>query len=94
MPNPAARIGDPTATGDTIVGPGNPTVQIGGLPASVMGDQIVGSVCTGSIVDGSPSVQIGGVPAARSNSQCLGFNGTGAASSTTVALGEPTVTMP
>jgi uncharacterized Zn-binding protein involved in type VI secretion len=94
MPNPAARIGDSSATGDTIVGPGNPTVQIGGMPAAVMGDSIAGSVCTGSIIDGSPTVQIGGMPAARISSNCTGVSSGGSASSTVLAQGDPTVTIP
>lgn len=93
MSNPAARIGDSSATGDTIVGPGNPTVQIGGMPAAVMGDSIAGAACTGSIVDGSPTVQIGGVPAARITSNCSGVSSGGSASSTVIAKGEPTVTI-
>jgi uncharacterized Zn-binding protein involved in type VI secretion len=91
MPNPAARIGDSTASGDTIAGPGNPTVMIGSKPASIMGDQVVGSVCTGSIVDGSVTVQIGGVPAARVTSNCVGVSSGGSASSASIAVGEPTV---
>ncbi|MEL6452331.1 MAG: PAAR domain-containing protein [Pseudomonadota bacterium] len=51
--------------GGPIVGPGAPTVLIGGLPAAVMGDT---AVCVGppdSIVKGSATVMIGGKPAAR-----------------------------
>lgn len=72
---PAARLTDlhtcPMVTGvvphvgGPIVGPGTPTVLIGGLPAVRMGDM---AVCVGppdSIVAGSPTVLIGGVPAAR-----------------------------
>lgn len=91
MSTPAARVGDSTATGDTLIGPGIPTVMIGGKPASVMGDQIVGAPCTGSITVGSVNVQIGGKPAARVTSNCVGVNAKGDPSSTTVAVGEPTV---
>jgi uncharacterized Zn-binding protein involved in type VI secretion len=72
---PAARITDmhtcPLVTvlvphvGGPIVGPGVPTVLIGGLPAAVIGDMVV---CVGppdSIVKGSVTVLIGGKPAAR-----------------------------
>ncbi len=48
-----------------IVGPGVPTVLIGGLPAAVVGDS---AVCVGppdTIVKGSATVMIGGKPAAR-----------------------------
>lgn len=91
MSTPAARIGDSTATGDTIAGPGISTVLIGGIPASIMGDQIVGGFCIGSIVDGSATVLIGGAPAARVTSNCLGSHPSGGPSSTTIAVGEPTV---
>lgn len=72
---PAARIGDnhvcPMVTGvvphvgGPVVGPGVPTVLIGGLPAAVMGDMLT---CVGppdTIVKGSATVMIGGKPAAR-----------------------------
>lgn len=75
---PAARITDlhtcPMMTpgippiphvGGPVVGPGVPTVLIGGLPAAVMGDNCV---CVGppdSIIKGSATVMIGGKPAAR-----------------------------
>ena len=75
---PAARITDmhvcPMATpavppvphvGGPIVGPGVPTVLIGGLPAAVIGDT---ATCVGppdSIVKGSATVMIGHRPAAR-----------------------------
>jgi uncharacterized Zn-binding protein involved in type VI secretion len=51
--------------GGPIVGPGCPTVLIGGLPAAVVGDT---AVCVGppdSILQGSATVTIGGRPAAR-----------------------------
>jgi uncharacterized Zn-binding protein involved in type VI secretion len=51
--------------GGPCIGPGEPTVLIGGMPAAVVGDS---AVCTGppdSIVSGSATVMIGGKPAAR-----------------------------
>ncbi len=51
--------------GGPISGPCVPTVFIGGLPASVVGDQLV---CVGPpdvIVKGSATVLIGGRPSAR-----------------------------
>ncbi|WP_207429029.1 PAAR domain-containing protein [Pedobacter sp. SYSU D00535] len=51
--------------GGPIVGPGAPTVLIGGLPAARVGDTLV---CVGppdAIVSGSSTVMIGGMPAAR-----------------------------
>ena len=72
---PAARLTDmhscPAVTGvvphvgGPIVGPGEPTVLIGGLPAAVQGDS---ATCVGppaTIVKGSATVLIGGKPAAR-----------------------------
>lgn len=84
MGKPAARIGDmhvcPMVTpgmppvphvGGPIMGPGMPTVLIGGMPAAVMGDMCT---CVGppdSIVLGSTGVLIGGKPAARMGDQCV-----------------------
>jgi uncharacterized Zn-binding protein involved in type VI secretion len=72
---PAARITDmhvcPMVTGvvphvgGPVIGPGVPTVMIGGMPAAVVGDMLV---CTGPpdvIIKGSATVLIGGRPAAR-----------------------------
>ena len=75
MSKPAARLGDmhvcPMVTvlvphvGGPVMGPGVPTVLIGGMPAAVMGDMCT---CVGppdSIILGSATVLIGGKPAAR-----------------------------
>jgi uncharacterized Zn-binding protein involved in type VI secretion len=78
MGQPAARLTDmhvcPMVTpglppiphvGGPVTGPGCPTVLIGGMPASVMGDMCV---CVGppdTIIMGSTGVFIGGMPAAR-----------------------------
>ncbi|GAB3947561.1 PAAR domain-containing protein [Spirosoma harenae] len=78
MGQPAARLTDmhvcPMQTpavvpiphvGGPIMGPGMPTVLIGGQPASVVGDMCT---CVGPpdvIVKGSATVMIGGKPAAR-----------------------------
>jgi uncharacterized Zn-binding protein involved in type VI secretion len=80
MGKPAARIGDlhvcPMVTGlvphvgGPIIGPGVPTVLIGGVPAAVMGDMCT---CVGppdTIVLGSAGVMIGGKPAARMGDMC------------------------
>jgi uncharacterized Zn-binding protein involved in type VI secretion len=72
MPGPAARVGDPTAHGGIIVGPGVPTVMIGGKPAAVLGDMHTCPMVTGVVphVGGpilppcSVTVLIGGRPAA------------------------------
>lgn len=75
MGQPAARLSDmhvcPLSTGPVphvggpCIGPGVPTVLIGGMPAMVVGDM---AVCTGppdTIIKGSATVLIGGKPAAR-----------------------------
>lgn len=82
---PAARVGDMTATGDAITGPGVPNVMIMGMPACVMGDLVSGGVCVGSIIMGSVTVLIGGRPAVRMNDPVAGANPvTGVPVSTTV----------
>ena len=77
---PAVRIGVdqhvcPAANGPVphvggpIIGPGVPTVLIGGMPASVMGDNCT---CVGppaTIIKGSATVLISGRPAARLGDQ-------------------------
>lgn len=58
-PVPIPHVGGP------VLGPGEPTVLIDGLPAARVGDSLV---CVGppdTIVSGSATVMIGGVPAAR-----------------------------
>ncbi len=75
---PAARMGDVTTHGGTIVGPGVPTVLIGGMPAAVLGDI---HVCVlppnthqptaGPFPSGSTTVLIGGMPALRTTDACL-----------------------
>ncbi len=71
MSKPAARMGDPTAHGGTII-LGLPTVLIGGMPAARLGDMHVCPMITalvphvgGPISLGSATVLIGGMPAAR-----------------------------
>ena len=92
MPFPAARVGDTTATGDAITGPGVATVLIGGQPAAVMGDLVSGTAAMGPIIMGSPTVLICGRPAARVTSAVQGVNPvTGIPVPTTVAMGCPTV---
>ena len=51
--------------GGPVLGPGAPTVLIGGLPAAVVGDNVT---CVGppaTVVKGSATVLIAGKPAAR-----------------------------
>ena len=88
MPGPAARVGDTTATGDTITGPGVPPVLIGGMPASVLGDMVSGAACGGAITLGSFTVMIMSRPAATVGSQVVGANpATGVPVTTAVAMG-------
>jgi uncharacterized Zn-binding protein involved in type VI secretion len=93
MSFPAARLGDVTATGDAITGPGVPTVLIGGQPAAVVGDTVSGAACTGAIAMGSTTVLIGNRPAARVTSQVTGANPVTGVPVTTVVgpPGAPTV---
>ncbi len=92
MGKPAARMGDTTAHGGTII-LGNPTVLIGGMPAARLGDMHVCPLVTGivphvggPIALGSFTVLIGGMPAARMGDMaiCTG-------PPDTILLGEPTV---
>ena len=75
MGKPAARVGDMTAHGGMITGPGVPNVLIGGMPAATMGDMHVCPMVTPGVppvphVGGPlvgpvpPTVLIGGKPAA------------------------------
>ena len=69
--------------GGPVVGPGAPTVLIGGLPAARVGDMLV---CVGppdSIVMGSSTVLIEGMPAA--------FLGSETAHGGTIITGVPNV---
>ncbi len=77
VPAPIPHVGGP------IVGPGAPTVLIGGLPAAKVGDL---AVCVGppdAIVKGSMTVKIMGLPAARMGDKT--------AHGGTLVLGFPTV---
>lgn len=78
MGQPAARITDmhvcPMQTpavppiphvGGPIIGPGEATVLIGGLPAAVVGDSVTCVGTPDSLVMGSTTVLIGGKPAIR-----------------------------
>ena len=74
---PVPHVGGP------IVGPGEPTVLIEGIPAARVGDN---AVCVGPpdvIASGSTSVLIGGMPAARM--------GDSTAHGGSISIGAPTV---
>ena len=86
----AARVLDVTNHGGCIMGPGEPSVLIGGMPASVLGDNhvcvlppIIHQPTASPIIAGSSSVLIGGKPAARVGDAC----GCGASA----AVGMPSV---
>jgi len=86
----AARVGDVTNHGGTIVGPGEATVLIGGMPAAVAGDNHVCSLppiahqpIASPFPMGSATVLIGGKPAIRAGDVCI--------CGASAAVGEPTV---
>ncbi len=86
----AVRIMDTSNHGGTIVGPGDPTVLIGGMPACVAGDNHVCSLPPNShqptvspFSAGSGTVLIGGKPAIRVGDVCL--------CGASAVIGEPTV---
>ena len=95
MSKPAARMGDMTAHGGSIV-MGMPTVLIAGQPAARLGDMHVCPMVTpglppiphvgGPITLGSATVLIGGQPAAR-----MGDMATCVGPPDTIAVGAPTV---
>jgi uncharacterized Zn-binding protein involved in type VI secretion len=86
----AARVGDITTHGGTIVGPGVATVLIGNLPACVAGDTHAcalppaGHQPTASpFPSGSATVLIGNLPAVRTTDPCV--------CGARAAVGDPTV---
>jgi uncharacterized Zn-binding protein involved in type VI secretion len=86
----AARVGDTTNHGGTIVGPGAATVLVGGKPAAVAGDTHVcslppqGHQPTASVFpSGSTAVMAGGMPMLRTTDACI--------CGAMAAVGEPTV---
>jgi uncharacterized Zn-binding protein involved in type VI secretion len=98
MSKPAARMGDPTAHGGTIVA-GFPTVLIGGQPAARMTDMHICPMVTpgtppvphvgGPVTLGSATVLIGNLPAARMGDMatCVGPPDTIASGCMTVLIG-------
>jgi len=74
----AVRVTDITNHGGTVVGPGVPTVNIGGMPAAVVGDMHIcvippntGHITGSPFVAGSATVMIGGRPAIRTTDSCI-----------------------
>jgi len=86
----AARVGDTSTHGGTIIGPGVATVMIGGMPAAVATDQHACVIpppahlpTVSPFPMGSTTVLIGGMPALRSTDTCI--------CGAMAAVGEPTV---
>ncbi|MCR6650883.1 MAG: PAAR domain-containing protein [Cellvibrionaceae bacterium] len=82
MSTPVGPVAVPHV-GGPILGPGAPTVLVGGLPAAKVGDM---AMCVGppdSIIKGSTTVKIMGMPAARMGDKT--------AHGGTILLGLPTV---
>lgn len=65
---PAARQGDATSDGSTIV-EGSPNVFINGKPAAVLSGK---TGCGGVVVSGAGGIYINGKPAARTGDQTSG----------------------
>jgi uncharacterized Zn-binding protein involved in type VI secretion len=87
MPS-AARLADPSTHGGVLLGPGVPTVLIGGMPAAVAGDLHSCPVVpphppVSPFAIGSATVLIGGRPALRVTDAC--------ACGAMAAVGAPTV---
>ncbi len=85
----AARVGDLTVHGGTVVGPGVATVLVGGMPAAVVGDMHAcpipppSHIPSSPFVAGSATVLVGGRPALRAGDSC--------ACGASVPVGCPTV---
>ncbi|MCE7056387.1 PAAR domain-containing protein [Algoriphagus sp. AGSA1] len=86
----AARFGDLSTHGGSIIGPGVPTVLIGGMPAAVVGDNHscvlppnAHQPTVSPFIAGSSTVLIGGIPALRVGDSCV--------CGASPAVGEPTV---
>lgn len=62
---PMVNPGGSPHVGGPIVGPGVPTVLFGGMPAAVVGDNLVCAGPPDVIAQGSATVLIGGMPVAR-----------------------------
>lgn len=74
----AVRVGDVSSHGGTVIGPGVPTVLIGGMPAAVLGDMHVCALppsghqpTVSPFPAGSATVLIAGRPALRTTDTCI-----------------------
>lgn len=71
---PQGVLTSTTATGDTVTGPGAPTIIYNGMPASVVGDLVAGAACTGAIAASTSMLLLMGRPAATLTSTVSGVN--------------------
>ena len=92
MPS-AARVGDTTVHGGTVVGPGVATVLVAGTPAAVVGDTHACVIPSPPphppatpFLAGSATVMIQGMPALRAGDVC-GCGASVAVGSLTVVIG-------
>lgn len=90
----AARTGDTTNHGGTILGPGVANVLIGGMPATVVGDMHVCSMppnahqpTSSPFIAGSGTVLIGGRPAVRAGQDTCVCGAAAAVGLPTVLIG-------
>lgn len=85
---PIACVTDVTNHGGTIVGPGAPTVLVGGKPVALMGDMHICAIpyphpMVSAFPMGSATVLIGGKPVLRITDACI--------CGAMAAVGQPTV---
>lgn len=72
------RVGDTTNHGGTVMGPGEATVLVGGMPAAVMGDMHICSLpptvhqpTASPFILGNFTVLIGGKPVVTTQDVCV-----------------------
>ena len=95
MGTPIAVMTAQTATGDTVVGPGSPTVLCDGMPVVTMGASVNGAACVGvAAANPNPQVLVQGKPVLHLTSQVTGSNpATGAPVTTPIAQTPATKTL-
>ncbi len=95
MGMPIAVMTAATATGDTVVGPGSPTVLCGGKPVVTMGASVTGAACVGTAaMSPNPQVLVENKPVLHLTSQATGSNpATGAPVTTPIAETSATTTL-
>lgn len=89
---PIATITNNTATGDVIVGPGNPTYLVKGLPVACQGDAVSGPTVVGTITSTTcTNILMKGRPVANMGSVVTGTNPMTGAPMTTSVVVCPTI---